>query len=224
MSYAVAKNEVTLPSPSNAIRAGTEFSVLKLFRRSPKVELVIWERQLPFCLENWLMKLRPDELPDGRVLVEPQYTRAAIMHIFKQSGTPRDGAAELLIEDIAMLVDEFASLMRDTQVDIRLEAVSHDACWKFHRDCVAGRLITTYRGATTQWVTEQQEKAALREQRDFKGELQHLPKHAVALFRGNCAAPALGVVHRSPPISGTGETRLLLCLNPPSNASPEPHL
>jgi len=214
------KNEkISLPT-SRTVRTGAEFSVLEQFRRNRKIELIIWKRRLPFCLDKWLVKLCPEELPNGRVLIEPQHVRTAMLHIFEQSRTPCDSASDMLIEDISLLVREFASIMNETLVDVRLEAVSHDACWKFHRDCVAGRLITTYRGTTTQWVTESQEASALREQLEFKGDIQHLPKHAVALFRGNCAAPARGIVHRSPPIAGTGETRLLLCLNPPSDASP----
>jgi len=205
---------------SKGVCVGTEPTVLEQFNRDPKVELVIWQRQLPFCLENWLMRLSPQLFPDGRVLIEPHQTQAAIAQIFKRSRTPRDAISDLLIEDIRALVDQFANLMNESHVDVRLEAISHDACWKFHRDCIAGRLLTTYHGATTQWVIEQDEEAALREQRKFKGRIQHLPRHAVALFRGNCAAPARGVLHRSPPITGTGETRLLLCLNPPSDASP----
>jgi len=47
-----------------------------------------------------------------------------------------------------------------------------------------------------------------------------LPAFAVALFKGEQAAEGTGVLHRSPPIAGTGMTRLVLCVDGPSAASP----
>lgn len=196
---------------------------LAAFRGDPEIELAVWTRKLPLCLESWLMKLPPEQFPDGRVLVEPRQARAAIADVFEGSRTSAGFASELLMEDIASLVEQFAVALDEDLVDIRLEAIAHDACWKFHRDRVPGRLVTTYRGATTQWIEDRDAEEALRLQRDFQGPIHQLEKHAVGLFRGSCASPARGVVHRSPPIAGAGEVRLFLCLNPPSGASPEPY-
>ena len=111
---------------------------------------------------------------------------------------------------------------RSDLVDVRLERVSHDSCWKFHRDFVEARLLTTYRGPGTEWVQPIHAERALRAQKRFKGPLEHVRGNDVALFKGNCAGPGSGIVHRSPPIAGTGCTRLLLALNRQSAASPEP--
>ena len=107
-------------------------------------------------------------------------------------------------------------------VDVRLERISHDSCWKFHRDCVEARLLTTYCGSATEWVQPIHAEQALREQKSYNGPLERLRVHDVAIFKGNRAGPNSGIVHRSPPIVGTGQTRLLLCLNKRSVASPEP--
>ena len=48
-----------------------------------------------------------------------------------------------------------------------------------------------------------------------------MPSHSIAVFKGTEDASGRGVVHRSPPIEGTGQTRLVLTLNMPSEASPD---
>ena len=135
---------------------------------------------------------------------------------------PPGDMRNLLLSDVDDLVSAFARITQSDLVDVRLECVSHDACWKFHRDCVEARMLTTYRGPATEWVRPIHAKRALREQKRFKGPVEHLRVHDVAIFKGSCAGEGSGIVHRSPPIAGTGGTRLLLCLNKPSDASPEP--
>ena len=135
---------------------------------------------------------------------------------------PPGDMRDLLIGDVDDLVSAFAGITRSDLVDVRLGRVSHDACWKFHRDYVEARLLTTYRGPATEWVQPIHAERALRAQKRYKGPLEHIRSNDVAIFKGSYAGPGSGIVHRSPPIAGTGCTRLLLCLNKPSAASPEP--
>ena len=186
------------------------------------MELVIWRRALPMCLQTWLERLDASRLPDVRVLVKPSDFRRAIEPHLEECGMPPGEMRDLLIGDVDDLVSAFAGIARSDLVDVRLERVNHDACWKFHRDCVEARLLTTYRGPATEWVQPHHAAQALREQTEYKGPLERLRINDVAIFKGSCAGPGSGIVHRSPPIEGTGRTRLLLCLNTPSAASPEP--
>ncbi|MBM3515634.1 MAG: DUF1826 domain-containing protein, partial [Alphaproteobacteria bacterium] len=161
-------------------------------------------------------------LPDLRILVRPgDFRRAAVPH-FDKCGVPQGDIRNLLFSDVDELVSAFARITQSDLVDVRLERVSNDACWKFHRDCVEARLLTTYRGATTEWVQPIHAGQALRQQKQFEGPVERLLIHDVAIFKGSCAGEGSGIVHRSPPIAGTGRTRLLLCLNTPSAVSPEP--
>ena len=142
--------------------------------------------------------------------------------LWTKSGMPPGDMRDLLVVDVDDLVSAFAGIARSDLVDVRLERVSHDSCWKFHRDFVEARLLTTYRGPGTEWVQPTHAERALRAQRRFKGPLEQISGNDVALFKGNRGGPGSGIVHRSPPIAGTGCTRLLLALNKPSTASPEP--
>ncbi len=189
---------------------------------NPGMELVIWRRALPLCLQTWLERMDASCLPDMRVLVRPSDLRRAMESHFDDCGMPPGDMRDLLLADIDDLVSAFARITQSDLVDVRLERVSHDACWKYHRDCVEARILTTYRGPGTEWIQPIHAERALRAQKQFEGPVEHLENNDVAIFKGSCAAPGIGIVHRSPPLAGSGCTRLLLCLNQLSAASPEP--
>ncbi|WP_119168125.1 DUF1826 domain-containing protein [Algihabitans albus] len=187
----------------------------------PDMQLVIWQRALPLRLQSWLDRMDASCLPDTRILVRPRDLRTALKPHLDDCGVPQGDMRDLLVRDVDDLVSTFSKVTQTDLVDVRLERVSHDACWKFHRDREKARLLTTYRGPATEWVQPIHGEWALHEQRRFKGPVEHLRVHDVAIFKGSCAGPGSGIVHRSPPIASTGRTRLLLCLNKRSAASPE---
>ena len=187
----------------------------------PATELVILGRSLPYEFQEWLEELDASQLPHLRILIEPDELRAAIEPRFHNCGMASGEMQDLLIGDIEALVSAFSAVTQSSLVVVRLDRISHDACWKFHRDTVETRLLTTYRGPATEWVLPEHAARALREQKKFTGPIGRLRDHDVALFKGSEAGTGRGIVHRSPPIVGTGCTRLLLCLNLPSDVSPE---
>lgn len=188
----------------------------------PGTALALWRRNLPFGLTEWLAAQDAERLPHSRLLVRPADIRRAVASAMEQSGLPAGPMRDWLVSDIEALTRAFAAITANETVDIRLEAVSHDSCWKFHRDYVPVRLLTTYRGPATEWIDPAHADAALRAQKEYDGPIERLEASDVAIFKGKMAGDAEGIVHRSPPIAGTGQTRLLLCLNSPSDVSPEP--
>lgn len=190
--------------------------------KDPGAQLVIWERSFSLSFRDWINQVDPACLPDLRLLVEPSNLRDAMVPLLEDCGLMKDPMCELLLEDVNSLVHAFVEITDSPLVDVRLDRITGDACWKFHRDTVEARLLTTYRGSTTEWVPMSHADEAVQDQRDYDGPLERLGAFDVAVFKGSCAGPNDGIVHRSPPISGTGETRLLLCLNQPTVVSPEP--
>ena len=189
---------------------------------NPDTGLVIWQRALPSALQSWINDIEETQLPDLRILVKPHQLRHALEPLLFSRGLSAGEMLEQLLTDIHDLVVEFAKITNENAVDVRLESISHDACWKFHRDSVETRLLTTYRGPATEWVEHIYSEQAVEEQRGFEGPINSLGDGHVALFKGSSAKEKRGVVHRSPPIEGTGLVRLLLCLNQPSSTSPDP--
>lgn len=218
---------VALPSPRRRFPArdlpevvdGARPEVLADVHREG-VALAIWRRRLPTGLAAWLRALDPGHLPDGRVLVHTRDLAAALTAMMDESALSDTPARRCLIDDMVDLGIAFAGVMSTRIVDLRLEAVRDNACWKFHRDRVTARLLTTYRGPGTQWVFRTHADRALAEQSAYRGPTGQLPTGSVGLFKGDLAPDGAGMLHRSPPIATTGTTRLLLCINPPSDASP----
>lgn len=186
------------------------------------IELVIWRRAVPTGFRRWIEGMDPAYWPDLRIASQYQNLKRTLQPHLDSSGMPADDMRDFLIEDIERLASIYSSVTGEDLVDVRLERVQDDACSKFHRDCVQARLLTTYCGPATEWVQPAHAQQALNEQKQYRGPLEHLEPFDVAIFKGSCAGPGSGIVHRSPPISGTGHTRLLLCLNKLSGISPKP--
>lgn len=200
--------------------------------RETQTALVIWQRALSSPLRRWIEGLAPEALPHFRIRVSTSDIRAALEHELENAGHSASAMRDAFIEDVAALAVTYAEITGSDQVDLRLERIEHDACWKFHRDMVKARLLTTYRGVSTEWVAPDHAERAIAEQTAYSGPLERLETEEVAIFKGAAKKPEngpnhkpdhrpdQGIVHRSPPIQGTGETRLLLCLNEPSLVSP----
>ncbi|MEC7649050.1 MAG: DUF1826 domain-containing protein, partial [Pseudomonadota bacterium] len=153
----------------------------------PDVALVIWERSLPLSLREWLEELASRQLPNLRVLIAPADIRRAIEPHMDACGMPSGEMRDLLIRDIGELVSTFAEITASNLVDVRLERVVNDACWKFHRDSVETRLLPTYCGPATEWVQPRDAAQAMREQRNYDGQLERLQEYGVAIFKGSRA-------------------------------------
>jgi hypothetical protein len=204
----------------SSVIEGDQAEVLHLFAE-PGVDLVIWRRELPAGLSHWLSSMRAANLPSGRLLARRMHLFEAVLELVGMERSEDRDMARALALDIAFLAGRFADVLGAEAVDIRLDAVRTDSCWRFHADSVAARLLTTYRGPGTQWVDPSDAPRALELQRSFPGPVNEIGRHAVGLFKGSRASDSSGIVHRSPRMAGTGKTRLLLCINLPSSVSPE---
>ncbi len=113
---------------------------------------------------------------------------------------------DTLAADVAHLAALYATWTGEERVEVRIERVTGNGCWKFHADYVGLRLITTYCGQATQWLPQgATDDAAPRA----------LSAGDVGLFKGRERAGDRAIIHRSPPIAGTGEDRLLLVIDAP---------
>ncbi|MBV8191626.1 MAG: DUF1826 domain-containing protein [Alphaproteobacteria bacterium] len=176
------------------------------------VALAIWKRASPNGLAEWLGSLAPEQLPAGRFVSTIEHARSGLStlcDIVGLAGPQR----ELLIDDVTTLVRAFGETIGRDRVDIRLEAVDHDSCWRFHHDYVGFRLNATYRGPGTQWPPLAHAERAARAQRGYGGPLNEVAPFSAALFKGVKLAGKSALLHRSPPVAGRSVTRLLLCLN-----------
>jgi len=168
----------------------------------------IWRRHPLTSFQSWIDALEPEQLPRARVILRPEDVREATRKICDSCGMPETSERKRLIDDTAALADIFAELMRAKYLRLRFDVVTTNACRKFHIDAVTARLVCTYRGTGTQYGISTD-----------GAEPRHIftvPTGAPILLRGTLwpQRPSSGLLHRSPPIEGTGETRAVLVLDP----------
>jgi hypothetical protein len=182
----------------------------------PGVELVAWQRSPDPAWADWLAALPADALPVCRLEVASDDAAGLLKDQFDAGGVPGGQPRDAFVADIVALVTQFAALARTHSVRLRLDAITSDACRRWHRDCVPLRLICTYRGLGTQWVPPGLGAAVLARPDDDAPQAMAFDTGDVALFKG-CGWPGQphdgGIVHRSPRIAGTGVTRLVLVLD-----------
>lgn len=176
--------------------------------RKPGVAAALWQRHPDPEFQAWIDGLPPNQLPEARVTLRPHDVQAAVTALCDAAGTPTGPARVRLIEDIAAQAAIFAGLMGAAFLRLRLDVVRGNACRKFHIDAVSARLICTYRGTGTQYGISTDGAAPRR--------VFTTPTGSPILLRGTLwpTRPASGLLHRSPPIEGTDETRLVLVLDP----------
>ena len=174
----------------------------------PGCTVAIWRRQPLPEFQTWIDQLDPGRLPTARLILRAQTVRAVASEICALSEVPDNTQQARLIDDIAALAELFAVLMQAPFLRLRLERVTTNACHKFHIDAVTARLICTYRGTGTQYGVSPD---GAEPRRVFT-----VPTGAPIVLRGTLwpEHPRSRLLHRSPPIEATGETRLVLVLDP----------
>ena len=187
------------------VEVGPDPAVLALVA-APGRAAAIWDRRPDAVLADWLALLPPARLPRLRAGLSVAEVGTAVTEGCAIAGLPDAGLRAAFAADIADLARRFAGLMASPHLHLRLDPVDGDACRRFHVDNVPARLLCTYRGPGTEY-------GIARDGAD-PDPVHRMATGAVGLFRGRGwpgAPPAL--VHRSPPIAGTGAVRLVLVLD-----------
>jgi len=174
----------------------------------PDCAAAIWQRQDMPSFLPWLDALEPERLPNVRVILRPTDVRDVALRVCEASGTPKCANRDRLLDDVSALTERFAGLTGAPFLRLRLDVVTTDACRRFHIDAVTARLICTYRGTGTQYGNSI-DGAQPRQ-------IRQVATGAPIILRGTLwpEQPASGLLHRSPPIEGTGETRFMMVVDP----------
>jgi hypothetical protein len=174
----------------------------------PGCAAAIWQRQPLPAFQTWIDGVDPENLPSAWLILKPQRMLSVLSGLCDTSLMPEGPHRQRLIEDIAALSHLFCDLMDAPYVRLRLSRVTANACRKFHIDAMTARLVCIYRGTETQYGNSVD---GADPERIFT-----VPTGTPILLRGTLwpEQPRAGLLHRSPPIEGSGETRLVLVLDP----------
>jgi len=168
----------------------------------------IWDRRPEPSFQKWIDRLSPNHLPSTRVTLQPHNIRAAMTEACDAANLPDSTGRQRLISDVTALAGLFCDVMDPPLLRLRLDKITTNACRRFHIDAITSRLVCTYRGTGTQYGISQDNAEP--------EQVFTVPTGAPILLRGTLwpEQPSSGLLHRSPPIEGTGETRLVLVLDP----------
>lgn len=124
-----------------------------------------------------------------------------------------------VLADVKKLLKQFSKITKAEEYRLLLTTVNTNMCRRFHTDINDLRLLCTYSGPGTLWLTEDNiDRKALDSSDDNdcividENKVQRVKTGSVALLKG-ALFPQEGtraIVHRSPTIEESGETRLLL--------------
>lgn len=174
----------------------------------PGVGAAIWRRSRSPAFAEWIEGIPPEQLPALRAMVDVRVIENCVHAGCDLSGLPAGTMRDLLASDIAALALIFAQIVQNPLMHLRFEAVATNACRKFHVDQMPARLLCTYRGPGTQFGLK-----------DGNGKITGMGgmrTGEAAILRGALwpGKEVTSLLHRSPPIEGSGDVRLLLVLDP----------
>ena len=186
-----------------------------------EVNISVWQRDVDSDLSGAVNDvLAANSAIQVALTVSPESCLAAVNEALQGSHI------KPLCEDIAELVDMFCFLFDLKRTGLRLTALSHAMCPRFHVDRVPCRLVSTYSGTATEWLPhalvdrsklgrgnngKSDEESGLFSSRK---DIHRLNQGDVALLKGESwlGNENAGLVHRSPQLQA-GEQRLLLTLD-----------
>ena len=172
--------------------------------KNDDVELVLWKRS----------QLSPIGVMEGvptsefEILIgEPQDILTGFTEAFTKSDWPTC-LHELVEQDVHAFLDAFQAMLSGSQYRLRLQALSDDACRKFHQDRTFQRLIITYRGLGTVW-------------RYMDSLVEHKAiEMECVLLRGKRTGQDTQILHKSPLFPSGHLPRLIMVIDVMPNSSP----
>lgn len=179
------------------------------FRRNPDEDITLFARLL---IEHQFKGIREVVTKENVRSVITERLDNTQLHVLGKS---------LLTDDIARIATCFMNIIKEDVVQLYLKVVDNDACAKFHTDRYDLRLLCTYIGKGTEWI----EEPYVNRKMLMHGENHHIIEDStkvqtmqpfeVGILKGEASKKNknIGIVHRSPPISESGEKRLLLRLD-----------
>jgi hypothetical protein len=190
---------------------------------APGVNLVVWRREQEPQMSGLVDAFNSTHELDVEAILQSDEPDVWMF----LSDLPACGARDMLAADIEYLVRRFGNITGCPSLRVHLETVTTNACRLFHVDAAALRLLVTYSGFGTQWVTNDnvRREQLMAQGRSFEaanraivsrpGQIRSCRPWWVMVQKGESypGNAGNGFVHRSPPIEMAGERRLRLCID-----------
>ena len=208
-----------LKAPASPHAVGNQPDVLRQIL-VPGVNLSLWQRPAQPLITRELSSLQGSDLPDVRCPTSMNSFDDDISTLLQQQDLD-PLACKHWRADMRRLADLYFSVSENRDVTLRLVTTDDDDCPRFHVDRTELRMLCTYRGPGTEWLADEQvdrlaqSTGAPNEDIVRFGEASEFEPFWAGILKGDAypGNAGHGLVHRSPPIAGTGKTRVLFCLD-----------
>ncbi len=221
--FAATGHRIDRPQSMRVVSSDDPASLMCI--HDPCVNLVVWRR----APDDAILRAWREACPARSMVVDGIVRPDALHDAVDPAGVPSlSDRFGVFAQDVLILSRWLASVAGCVEVRARMVSTGDDQCRLFHVDEPALRILSTYAGPGTQWV----EDGAVRREHlgtgglpadAFNRALLH-PGAAVhqartgwvCLQKGDAYPGNRGraIVHRSPPIEGTGVRRMRLTLEP----------
>lgn len=142
-----SKVSVETRMATSSLRFATSWDDLVATTKADDIELVLWKRNhFASCVATETSAAAAFEILIG----ERKNVLTNLNDILKTSNWP-DTLQSLVRQDVQGFLNAAEARVPGSHYRLRLQAVSNDACRKFHQDRTFQRLIITYRGKGTVW-------------------------------------------------------------------------
>ncbi len=184
----------------------------------PDVELSLWRRPIQHAVARELEILQASDLPDLRYATTPVSFGDDIAALMRRQRLDPQQFSHLRA-DLQRLMGCFWRVSAGRAMRFRLMTTDENDCKRFHLDRTNLRMICTYQGPGTEWLTEAQVdrdaqmRGAPNESIIRYGEPSRFKLFWVGILKGDPANVGTGLVHRSPAIEGSGKIRVVFCLD-----------
>ena len=185
----------------------------------PATNLCVWQRPSLRQISAEVAKIVEPDL-DLRARTTAQMFERDMRELLNTVGLNANEYAHW-VDDLKQLADVFFTHAHGKEAMVRIETTIDDGCRRYHVDRSRLRLLSTYRGPGTEWLTNEQvdrhnlRSGAPNEEIVRFGQPNRMAPFWVGLFKGSLYPNMAdsGLVHRSPPIDGTGQFRVRFCLD-----------
>jgi hypothetical protein len=207
---------------SDHVIFGSSEEVLFQIRR-PEINLVVWRREAPRVIALWLRTPFAISLFDTRGDIDvhlpaPCAPASVAAHFATRATEQQQAGIAALARDVGKLAEIVARLAANPTVRLRLEWVTEQACRYFHIDRVPIRLVCTYCGPGTEWVSNDiAARLTTPESAPAAHDINQIGAGDVAIMRGSpdrSRVAHAALRHRSPPVEQPAERRLFLAIDP----------
>lgn len=183
------------------------------------VNIAMHERTISGELSDLVQAMLEEEFAAFNKPITLKDFEASFRNHFSKNQFTTHAGYEDLIADVGRLLDQFSKVCKTGELKLFFGRVATNMCSRFHVDMYELRMLCTYAGQGTLWLTNDNINIAALRDHQLEEEIplrakdiRQLNATDVAIIKGalypNSSVGAL--VHKSPPIEHLNEKRLML--------------